>query len=543
MYGKDNHAVRTALGVVILGFFAGICAAEIGEKGTAGGGRVSPVLVQATKLAAPSAATGTIVLDFEDLPPADIGRLPPDYAGLTWDSFLTGNPRWWDWSSESVDPPFSEPHSGDNYLFNASGKNNLGFSLPNSTDQLVGAWFAQTSGSGATPNQIRFNGYDSTHALVEQSNWLVLSSTPKFLEASFPPVARIEVQHSSSGDAAFSMDDLAYQTAAGGAAPPPPDNPVPANGAKDVPVDVCLQWSGGPAAPIVILSDAPTLGLEDEQKTRLDLENTTAGLAQPGGVLASALSDVLAETQDIIGSALLANSGTADGVGNFYSIEGNVELTIIEARLLIPSPTTLRYFVYESSSQTGTYNKIFEKELTGTGTGLKWYSSGAVSVPLTAGMYYFIGVSWQGLASYYYDFSVPKILSFGTHLSGSHRSYPPTSTKAYSGNQIAYYQRLTTNPAVEPSPATSWDVYFGTNPEELSLVATDLDVAMYCPGCLQTWTRYYWRVVAKNPYGEKAGPIWSFETVTPVDLNRDGKVDAGDFDLFFEKWLAEVLGP
>ena len=543
MYTRDNYAGKAALGVVILGFFAGICAAEIDEKGNVGVAEVSPTPVLALKLAAPSATTGTIVLDFENLPPADIGRLPPDYAGLTWDSFLAGDPKWWDWSSESVDPPFSEPHSGDNYLFNANGKNNLGFSLPNGTDQLLGAWFAKTSGSGGTPNQVRFNGYNSAHSLIEQSSWLALASTPRHLEASFGPVARIEVEHSGPGDATFSMDDLAYQTGETGAAPPPPSDPVPADSAKDVPVDVCLEWSGGPAGPIIVLSDAPALSLEDEQKTRLDLENIIPGPVQSGEALASALSEVLAETEDIVGSALLSNSGTADGVGNFFSLATDVELVNIETRLSIPDPLTLRYFVYESSSQTGTYSKIFEKELTGSGTGLKWYSSGAVSVPLIAGKYYFIGVSWQGVASYYYDFSAPKPVSFGTQLSGSHRSYPPTSTKSYSDNQLAYYQRLTTNPVLEPSPATSWDVYFGTDPEAIELVATDLDQPTYCLGCLQSWTRYYWKIVAKNPNGQKSGPIWSFETVTPVDLNRDGKVDAGDFDLFLEKWLAEVLGP
>jgi hypothetical protein len=86
-------------------------------------------------------------------------------------------------------------------------------------------------------------------------------------------------------------------------------------------------------------------------------------------------------------------------------------------------------------------------------------------------------------------------------------------------------------------------VYFGTNPEELELVATDLDAPTYCPGYLQTWTRYYWKVVARNSYGEKAGPLWYFETVTPVDLNHDGIVDGDDLDLFIEKWLDEVLGP
>ena len=544
---KYNYSsTRTlALGVVIAGFLSGICIAQIGEKGHVGADTVSPVSLPSSKLLSSSLTTGPVVLDFEDLPAVDVGRLPADYAGLKWDSFDAGDPKWWDWTSESVDPPYSEPHSGDIYLFNAFGRNNVGFSLPNSTDQLLGAWFAKTSGRGGTPNQVRFNGYNSAHGLIEQSGWLTLASTPRHLEVSFGPVARIEVEHSGSGDATFSMDDLAYQTGSSGAPPTAPANPSPSDAAENVPVDVCLSWDGGPlvAGPAVVLSNAPALALEEEQKNRLDLENVIANPVQSEEALTSIKSSVLAETQDAVGSAALSGSGNGDGVGDFYSVTTAVQLVKIEARLSIPDLMTVRYFVYESPTINGTYNKILEKEVTGAGTGVQWYSSGPISVPLAAGKYYFIGVSWQGTATYYYDFSAPNGVSFGTQLSGSHRAYPPTATKSYADNQLAYYQRLTTSAAAPPSPATSWDLYLGTNPEELALVATDLDQPTYCPGCLETWTRYFWRVAAKNPYGEKKGPIWSFTTVRPVDLNHDGVVDVGDLDTFLERWLQEILAP
>jgi len=547
---KQNSTRPLALGLVVAGFLTGICIAQIGEKGDVGGEKVTPVSVPASaaKLLSSPLATEIVVLDFEDLPAADVGRLPANYAGLEWDSFEAGDPKWWDWSSESVDPSYSQPHSGDNYLFNAFGRNSVGFSLPNSTDQLLGAWFAKAAGSGGTPSQVRFNGFNAAHSLIEQSSWLTLASTPRHLEVDFGPVDRIEVEHSSSGDATYSMDDLSYQTGSsggGGSPPAAPTDPSPSDAAEDVPVDVCLSWDG---APLVLSSagaslDAPARALEEEQKNRLDLENVATNPVGPAETRASILSEALADTQDTVGSALLSGNGSGDGVGDFYSVTTDVQLVKIESRLSIPDSMTVRYFVYESATVNGTYNKIFEKEVTGAGTGQQWYSSGDIAVALAAGKYYFIGISWQGSATYYYDFSAPNVVSFGTQLSGSHRSYPPTATKTYSANQLAYYQRLTTSTVAPPSPATSWDLYLGTNPEELELVATDLDQPTYCPGCLEAWTTYYWTVVAKNSFGEKGGPIWSFKTIRPVDLNRDGVVDVADLDLFLERWLQAILAP
>lgn len=527
---KQKNLRTIVLGLLTLGLFAGVCAAQVGEKGTIESAGISPVSVSAlgyTKSAAP--VTGTVILNFDDLPPANVGRIPSGYAGLEWDSSDDGDSKFWDWSSESVDPTYSQPHSGDNYLFNAFGRNDVGFSLPAPTDRLIGAWFTKTVSTSGSASQVRFYGYDASHVLVQQSAWLTLASTPKYLEANFPPVARIEVHHSSASNAAFSMDDLTYETGEeSGQVPAEPNNPTPANAAEKVPVDICLSWGPAASSLVMALSNAPAAALGEEQKNLLDMENVAAA---PAG------------NEDSVGSALLSGLGVGDGVGNFYSVTTNVQLIKIEKRLNIPDAMTLRYFVYESTSKTGTYNKIFEKEVTGAGTGLQWYSSGAIAVPLVNGKFYFIGVSWQGVANYYYDFSAPNTVSFGTQLSGSHRSYPPTDTRLFSDNQIAYYQRLTTSAGAPPSPAASWDLYFGTNPEELTLVATDLDHPTYCPGCLDTWTKYYWRVTAKNSFGQKKGPLWSFTTVTPVDLNHDGVVNINDLDLFLDKWYEAISNP
>ncbi len=57
-----------------------------------------------------------------------------------------------------------------------------------------------------------------------------------------------------------------------------------------------------------------------------------------------------------------------------------------------------------------------------------------------------------------------------------------------------------------------YDVYLGTDPAALDLVAADLVVGHYRPRGLRKDTRYYWQVVARNAYGQGEGPVWSFRT-------------------------------
>jgi len=234
---------ETKWGIVVfalaaIGYLAGSCPAEITEDGSVAPAEITVAMSLTSGLSVP--ASGTVVLDFEDLPPADVGRLPSGYGGLEWDCYDEGDPVFWGWKSESVDPSYSQPHSGNNYLFNAYGVKHIGFSLPNPDDRLVGAWFAKTITT--TPSTVRFNGYNASHILVQQSAWLVLSLTPQYLAANFDPVARIEVEHSFSDPAWYTMDDLTYQTKPACTSPPEPANPDPCDGAKDVVVDTNLAW-------------------------------------------------------------------------------------------------------------------------------------------------------------------------------------------------------------------------------------------------------------------------------------------------------------
>jgi hypothetical protein len=112
------------------------------------------------------------------------------------------------------------------------------------------------------------------------------------------------------------------------------------------------------------------------------------------------------------------------------------------------------FVVYESTALTGTYTKIAENYIASSGTGEGWYSSGALSVTLDAGNYYYLCTSWNGTATYGRGTeSVPLPTSFGTletGIPGSQAGYPPANsfTNGYTGT-VPYYQTVVTG---EPSP-------------------------------------------------------------------------------------------
>ena len=90
----------------------------------------------------------------------------------------------------------------------------------------------------------------------------------------------------------------------------------------------------------------------------------------------------------------------------------NRTLTEIEVYLNISISTELRFVVYESDTQVGTYTQIHENTISSSGTGQKFYSSGPIAISLQAGKYYVIGSAWQGTVGYYYG-AISSPLAFG----------------------------------------------------------------------------------------------------------------------------------
>lgn len=76
-------------------------------------------------------------------------------------------------------------------------------------------------------------------------------------------------------------------------------------------------------------------------------------------------------------------------------------------------------------------------------------------------------------------------------------------------NGQAYWEsvvRATTFSAVVPS----FDLYLGADPDHLELVATGLATPRFAPPSVRESAVYYWRVVARNIWGQSEGPLWSF---------------------------------
>ncbi len=89
--------------------------------------------------------------------------------------------------------------------------------------------------------------------------------------------------------------------------------------------------------------------------------------------------------------------------------------------------------------------------------------------------------------------------------------------------------------------ALSYDVYLGSTITP-GAVAAGLTSATYSPSGLTPFTKYYWRVVAKDPYGGLAtSPVDSFTTgALPInafvgDYNADEPAEAYSYDVSFTR--------
>lgn len=161
---------------------------------------------------------------------------------------------------------------------------------------------------------------------------------------------------------------------------------------------------------------------------------------------------------DVVGGTSNSSSGAAKAKGNAYRVDTGTTLEMAEFYLSFTGSQLLQYYVYESSVEFGTYTQIYTASETVTGVGQGWYSSGVINIPLAAGMYYIIAVSWDGTCGYYYDTGDTQATSFGAHVYGyATGSHPlPASFVTSSNDQAIYYQRITTGTGmVTPTPTVS----------------------------------------------------------------------------------------
>ncbi len=151
---------------------------------------------------------------------------------------------------------------------------------------------------------------------------------------------------------------------------------------------------------------------------------------------------------DTVGNTSNSNSDRARAKGNAYRVDADRVLIEQQFYLNFTGTQTLCFYVYESPVEFGTYQQIQESSHAASGQGAAWYSSGPISVPLDAGKYYIVAVSWDDLLRYYYGEGNSQPVSFGAQVHGyavgSHPLGPTLSSR--SNDYAIYHQRLLTIP-------------------------------------------------------------------------------------------------
>jgi hypothetical protein len=89
----------------------------------------------------------------------------------------------------------------------------------------------------------------------------------------------------------------------------------------------------------------------------------------------------------------------------------------------------------------------------------------------------------------------------------------------------------------------TFDVYFDTVNPPVAKVATGQSAGTFTPILPASLNNYYWRVVANSTNGQTAGPVWSFTTVIPGDVNGDGHVNLTDLLLLAAAWGTHTGDP
>ncbi len=80
-----------------------------------------------------------------------------------------------------------------------------------------------------------------------------------------------------------------------------------------------------------------------------------------------------------------------------------------------------------------------------------------------------------------------------------------------------------------PSNSDSIEVYWGSNPNNLTSVYSGVPITSYDPGSLNYYTKYYWKVAEINDNGRSTAFLWNFTTI----LNPNEPLNADFEDQIF----------
>ena len=179
---------------------------------------------------------------------------------------------------------------------------------------------------------------------------------------------------------------------------------------------------------------------------------------EPAKALPPNISWLASASVDVVGGTAHGESDPARAKGNSYRIDTSATLNEAEFWLTFSDTQTLTFYVFEGADEFGTYSEVYRSSRGVSGTGTDWYSTGPISVPLTAGQHYIVAVSWSGTLIYYYNIGDSQATSFGafTHGYATGTDPLPGSFDSTENDQAVYHQRLTTNEPTVPTVATTW---------------------------------------------------------------------------------------
>jgi hypothetical protein len=163
------------------------------------------------------------------------------------------------------------------------------------------------------------------------------------------------------------------------------------------------------------------------------------------------LTSLPAQIVDVVGGTSTAPTLSNRAKASLYAVTTTVSLLEFEAWLNVPGPETLTFFAYRHHSRTGASTLEWTLPVTvAGGTGPGWYSTGPINLPMVAGNYYVLGVSWVGSVTYYYSTaSQGSPVSFGSWQRAHTLNNPLPATLTLTGSDSAqYHQRLTSVPTV-----------------------------------------------------------------------------------------------
>ncbi len=197
------------------------------------------------------------------------------------------------------------------------------------------------------------------------------------------------------------------------------------------------------------------------------------------------------ELTDVVGSWDLFNATIPDlSWGNIYNVTTPTFLVENKIWLEITNSTEIYHVVYEGDALVGDYSLIQENHIASSGTGEGWFSSGSMNVPLQAGKYYYIGITYIANVTLGMDDDAPPFpVSFGTLETSAIAivAFPPTPTITNAvTNQGALKQAVVTSDGPVDWLSVSHDLG-ALAPESTEIVNLTVNTSTLSPGAYQSY--------------------------------------------------------